>query len=197
MRTASIARKTKETEIEVTVDLDGSGKAAISTGIGFFDHMLEQLAKHSLVDITIKAKGDLHIDQHHTVEDTGIALGQAVRTALGDMAGITRFADALLPMDETLTRVAVDVSGRPFLVFKTKFERAKIGDFDTELVREFFQAFTTHAGMNIHVETLYGENSHHIAESSFKGLARALKTALQLDPRQKGAIPSTKGTLGG
>lgn len=197
MRTATIARKTKETEIEVFVDLDGSGAASISTGIGFFDHMLEQLAKHSLIDITIEAKGDLHIDQHHTVEDTGIALGQAVRRALGDMAGITRFADALLPMDETLTRVAVDVSGRPFLVFRTEFERAKIGDFDTELVREFFQAFTMHAGMNIHVETLYGENSHHIAESSFKGLARALKIALQLDPRQKGVIPSTKGSLGG
>jgi imidazoleglycerol-phosphate dehydratase len=197
MRTASIARKTKETEIEVTVNLDGSGKADIATGIGFYDHMLEQLAKHSLIDITIKAKGDLHIDQHHTVEDTGIALGQAVRQALGDMAGITRFADALLPMDETLTRVAVDVSGRPFLVFRTKFERDKIGTFDTELVREFFQAFTMHAGMNIHVETLYGENSHHIAESSFKGLARALKVALQLDPRQKGVVPSTKGSLGG
>lgn len=197
MRTAAISRKTKETEIEVTVNLDGGGKADIATGIGFFDHMLEQLAKHSLIDITIKAKGDLHIDQHHTVEDTGIALGQAVRQALSDMAGITRFADALLPMDETLTRVAVDVSGRPFLVFRTKFERDKIGTFDTELVREFFQAFTMHAGMNIHVETLYGENSHHIAESSFKGLARALKVALQLDPRQKGVVPSTKGSLGG
>jgi imidazoleglycerol-phosphate dehydratase len=197
MRSAAISRKTKETEIEVAVDLDGSGKALISTGIGFFDHMLEQLSKHSLIDMTITAKGDLHIDQHHTVEDTGIALGQAVRQALGDMAGITRFADTLLPMDETLTRVAVDVSGRPFLVFKTRFERAKIGNFDTELVREFFQAFTMHAGMNIHVETLYGENSHHIAESSFKGLARALRVALQVDPRQKGAIPSTKGSLGG
>jgi imidazoleglycerol-phosphate dehydratase len=197
MRTAAISRKTKETEIEVTVNLDGGGKADIATGIGFFDHMLEQLAKHSLIDIMIKAKGDLHIDQHHTVEDTGIALGQAVRQALSDMAGITRFADALLPMDETLTRVAVDVSGRPFLVFRTKFERDKIGTFDTELVREFFQAFTMHAGMNIHVETLYGENSHHIAESSFKGLARALKIALQLDPRQKGVVPSTKGSLGG
>jgi imidazoleglycerol-phosphate dehydratase len=197
MRTAAISRKTKETEIEVTVNLDGGGKADIATGIGFFDHMLEQLAKHSLIDIMIKAKGDLHIDQHHTVEDTGIALGQAVRQALSDMAGITRFADALLPMDETLTRVAVDVSGRPFLVFRTKFERDKIGTFDTELVREFFQAFTMHAGMNIHIETLYGENSHHIAESSFKGLARALKIALQLDPRQKGVVPSTKGSLGG
>lgn len=157
--------------------------------------MLEQLARHSLIDIEIHAAGDLHIDQHHTVEDTGIALGQAVRQALGDMAGITRFADVLLPMDETLTRVAVDISGRPFLVFRTKIVQAKIGNFDTELVREFFQAFTTHAAMNIHVETLYGENAHHIAESSFKGLARALRAAVALDPRQKGAIPSTKGQL--
>jgi imidazoleglycerol-phosphate dehydratase len=197
MRSAAVSRKTKETEIEVGVCLDGTGKANISTGIGFFDHMLEQLAKHSLIDMTITAEGDLHIDQHHTVEDTGIALGQAVRRALGDMAGITRFADVSLPMDETLTRVAVDVSGRPFLVFRTKFERAKIGNFDTELVREFFQAFTMHAGMNIHVETLYGENSHHIAESSFKGLARCLKAAVALDERQQGVIPSTKGALGG
>jgi|SRR5579875_169472 len=197
MRKGAINRKTKETDIAVGVDLDGTGIAKISTGIGFFDHMLEQLARHSLIDMEIRAAGDLHIDQHHTVEDTGIALGQAIRQALGGMAGITRFADALLPMDETLTRVAVDVSGRPFLVFKTKFARAKIGDFDTDLVREFFQAFATHAAMNIHVETLYGENAHHIAESSFKGLARALRAALALDPRQKGAIPSTKGSLSG
>lgn len=197
MRKGAISRKTKETEIEVNVDLDGSGLAKISTGIGFFDHMLEQLARHSLIDVEIRAKGDLHIDQHHTVEDTGIALGQAIRRALGDMAGITRFADVLLPMDETLTRVAIDISGRPFLVFRTQFARAKIGDFDTELVREFFQAFTLHAGMNVHVETLYGENSHHISESSFKGLARALRVAIQLDPRQNGAIPSTKGSLAG
>jgi imidazoleglycerol-phosphate dehydratase len=196
MRRAAIIRKTKETAIEIEICLDGTGKADIATGIGFFDHMLDQLAKHSLVDMTIKADGDLHIDQHHTVEDTGIALGQALRRALGDMAGICRFADVLVPMDETLTRVAVDVSGRPFLVFRTKFERAKIGNFDTELVREFFQAFTMHAGMNIHVETLYGENSHHIAESSFKGLARCLKVALALDERQKGVVPSTKGALG-
>ncbi len=179
----------------VDVALDGTGLANIATGIGFFDHMLEQLARHSLIDIEIHAAGDLHIDQHHTVEDTGIALGQTVRQALGDMAGITRFADVLLPMDETLTRVAVDISGRPFLVFRTKFAQPKIGNFDTELVREFFQAFTTHAAMNIHVETLYGENAHHIAESSFKGLARALRAAVALDPRQKGAIPSTKGLL--
>jgi imidazoleglycerol-phosphate dehydratase len=195
MRTGAVSRKTKETDIEVSVALDGTGLANIATGIGFFDHMLEQLARHSLIDIDIRASGDLHIDQHHTVEDTGIALGQAVRRALGDLAGITRFADVLLPMDETLTRVAVDVSGRPFLVFRTKFAQAKIGNFDAELVREFFQAFTTHAAMNIHVETLYGENAHHIAESSFKGLARALRAAIALDPRQKGAIPSTKGML--
>ncbi len=195
MRKGAISRKTKETDISVNVALDGTGAAKIATGIGFFDHMLEQLARHSLIDIEIRAEGDLHIDQHHTVEDTGIALGQAVRQALGDMAGITRFADVLLPMDETLTRVAVDISGRPFLVFRTKFAQPKIGNFDTELVREFFQAFTTHAAMNIHVETLYGENAHHIAESSFKGLARALRAAIALDPRQKGAIPSTKGML--
>jgi len=195
MRTGAVTRKTKETDIAVSVALDGTGVAKIATGIGFFDHMLEQLARHSLIDIDISAAGDLHIDQHHTVEDTGIALGQAVRQALGDMAGITRFADVLLPMDETLTRVAVDISGRPFLVFRTKIVQAKIGNFDTELVREFFQAFTTHAAMNIHVETLYGENAHHIAESSFKGLARALRAAVALDPRQKGAIPSTKGLL--
>ncbi len=195
MRTGAVTRKTKETDIVAGVTLDGTGLANIATGIGFFDHMLEQLARHSLIDIEIHAAGDLHIDQHHTVEDTGIALGQAVRHALGDMAGITRFADVLLPMDETLTRVAVDISGRPFLVFRTKFAQAKIGNFDTELVREFFQAFTTHAAMNIHVETLYGENAHHIAESSFKGLARALRAAVALDPRQKGAIPSTKGLL--
>ncbi len=195
MRKAEISRKTKETEIDIKVDLDGSGAAKIATGIGFFDHMLEQLAKHSLIDMDILAKGDLHIDYHHTVEDTGIALGQAVKKALGDMRGITRFADVLLPMDETLTRVAVDVSGRPYLVFRTTFDRPKIGEFDTDLVREFFQAFSTHVGMNLHVETLYGVNAHHISESSFKGLARALRVALQVDERQKGEIPSTKGTL--
>ncbi|MFZ0496572.1 MAG: imidazoleglycerol-phosphate dehydratase HisB [Methylocella sp.] len=197
MRNGAVTRKTKETGIEVSVDLDGTGVAKIATGIGFFDHMLEQLARHSLIDIEIRATGDLHIDQHHTVEDTGMVLGQAVRQALGDMAGIARFADVLLPMDETLTRVAVDISGRPFLVFRTKFARAKIGAFDTELVREFFQAFATHAAMTIHVENLYGENAHHIVESSFKGLARALRAAVALDPRQKGAIPSTKGSLSG
>jgi imidazoleglycerol-phosphate dehydratase len=195
MRNGAVTRKTGETDIAVSVELDGVGQAKIATGIGFFDHMLEQLARHSLIDIDIRATGDLHIDQHHTVEDTGIALGQAVRQALGDMAGITRFADVLLPMDETLTRVAVDISGRPFLVFRTRFPRAKIGAFDSELVREFFQAFAAHALMTVHVETLYGENAHHIAESSFKGLARALRAAVALDPRQRGAIPSTKGLL--
>jgi imidazoleglycerol-phosphate dehydratase len=195
MRTGAVSRKTKETDIAVSVALDGTGIAKIVTGIGFFDHMLEQFARHSLIDIEIRATGDLHIDQHHTIEDTGIALGQAVRLALGDLAGISRFADVLLPMDETLTRVAVDISGRPFLVFRTKFAQAKIGNFDTELVREFFQAFATHAAINIHVETLYGENAHHIAESSFKGLARALRSAIALDPRQRDTIPSTKGML--
>jgi imidazoleglycerol-phosphate dehydratase len=195
MRKGAVSRKTKETGIEVSVDLDGTGVARIATGIGFFDHMLEQLARHSLIDIEIRAAGDLQIDQHHTVEDTGIALGQAVRQALGDMADIARFGSVLLPMDESLTRVAVDISGRPFLVFRTKFPQAKIGAFDSELVREFFQAFATHATMNIHVETLYGENAHHIAESSFKGLARALRAAVELDRRQMGAIPSTKGSL--
>ena len=195
MRKGAVSRKTKETNIEVKVDLDGTGLANIATGIGFFDHMLEQLARHSLIDIEIHAEGDLHIDQHHTVEDTGIALGQALRQALGNMAGIARFSDVHLPMDETLTRVAVDICGRPFLVFKTKFAQPKIGSFDSELVREFFQAFATHATMNIHVETLYGENVHHIAESAFKGLARALRAAIAIDERQKGAIPSTKGLL--
>jgi imidazoleglycerol-phosphate dehydratase len=195
MRKAHISRTTKETAIEVRVDLDGRGSAQIATGVGFFDHMLEQLARHSLIDMEISTKGDLHIDFHHTVEDTGIAIGQALRQALGDMRGIVRFADVTLPMDETLTRVAVDLSGRPFLVFKTQFPRAKIGDFDTELVREFFQALATHLGANLHVETFYGENSHHIAESSFKALARALRNAIQIDPRQAGEIPSTKGSL--
>ena len=197
MRAAFVARKTKETEIEASVELDGAGLAMISTGIGFFDHMLEQLARHSLIDIGISAKGDLHIDQHHTVEDVGITLGQAIRQALGERAGITRYADALLPMDETLTRVAIDVSGRPFLVFRTEFPRPTIGEFDVELVREFFQAFAMNAGVTLHVETLYGANAHHISESCFKGLARALRLAIALDPRQNGAIPSTKGSLGG
>jgi imidazoleglycerol-phosphate dehydratase len=195
MRKGAVSRKTNETAIDIEVDLDGSGVAKIATGVGFFDHMLDQLARHSLVDIAISAKGDLHIDDHHTVEDVGIALGQALRQALGDKRGLTRYADSLLPMDETLTRVAVDVSGRPFLVFRTTFPTAKIGTFDTELVREFFQAFAMNAGLTLHIETLYGLNSHHIAESCFKGVARALGAALAIDPRQAARIPSTKGAL--
>jgi len=195
MRSATLSRQTRETEIKVTVKLDGTGKAAIKTGIGFFDHMLDQIARHSLIDIEIEAKGDLHIDQHHTVEDTGIVLGQAIRQALGDLRGVTRYADCLLPMDETLTRVALDVSGRPFLVFRTTFHHSKIGEFDTDLVREFFQAFAMNAGITLHVETLYGINDHHISESCFKGLARALGAAIAIDPRQKDRVPSTKGSL--
>lgn len=197
MRTATIKRKTKETEIEVSVNLDGTGVANIATGIGFFDHMLDLLARHSRIDLTVKAVGDLHIDYHHTTEDTGIALGQAVKQALGNMAGITRYAGVHMPMDETLSRVVIDISGRPFLVFKAEFPRDKIGEFDTELVREWFQAFAINAGVTLHVETLYGDNSHHIAESCFKGLARALRTAVAIDPKAVGEIPSTKGSLGG
>ncbi|MGJ4890250.1 imidazoleglycerol-phosphate dehydratase HisB [Bradyrhizobium sp. HKCCYLRH3099] len=197
MRSATIKRKTKETDIEVSVNLDGTGVVEIATGIGFFDHMLDLLARHSRIDMTVKAVGDLHIDFHHTTEDVGIALGQAVRQALGDMAGITRYASIHMPMDETLTRVVIDVSGRPMLVFRTNFARDKIGEFDTELVREWFNAFAMNAGITLHVETLYGENAHHIAESCFKGLARALRTALAIDPRNKGEVPSTKGQLGG
>ena len=195
MRNASISRKTRETDIQVEVRLDGTGASSISTGIGFFDHMLDQIVRHSLIDLTIKAVGDLHIDHHHTVEDTGIALGQAIRQALGDLRGITRYADVHLPMDETLTRVAVDISGRAFLVFRTEFHTDKIGAFDVQLVREFFQAFAMNAGMTLHIETLYGDNDHHIAESCFKGLARALRAAVAIDPRQSDRVPSTKGTL--
>lgn len=197
MRTATIKRKTKETDIEVTVNLDGSGVSNIATGIGFFDHMLDLLARHSRIDLTVKAVGDLHIDYHHTTEDTGIALGQAVKQALGTMAGITRYAGVHMPMDETLSRVVIDISGRPVLVFRVDFPRHKIGEFDTELVREWFQAFAMNAGVTLHVETLYGDNSHHIAESCFKGLARALRTAVAIDPKAAGEIPSTKGSLGG
>jgi imidazoleglycerol-phosphate dehydratase len=197
MRNASLSRKTRETDINVEVTLDGSGKSEISTGVGFFDHMLDQIARHSLIDLKIQAKGDLHIDFHHTVEDVGIALGQAIRQALGDMKGITRYADVHLPMDETLTRVAMDISGRAFLVFRTEFHTPKIGEFDTQLVREFFQAFAMNAGLTLHVETLYGINDHHISESCFKGLARALRIAVSIDERQSGRVPSTKGTLTG
>src|SRR5689334_6200236 len=195
-RTASVKRTTKETDIAVAVDLDGKGASNISTGIGFLDHMLDLLARHSRIDITVKAKGDLHIDHHHTTEDVGIARGQAVKQALGDMKGITRYADVHVPMDEALTRVAIDVSGRPFLVFKAKFGRDKVGTFDTELVQEWFQAFAMNAGITLHVEVLAGTNDHHIAEACFKGLARALRAAFALDPRAAGEVPSTKGTLG-
>jgi len=197
MRKASVKRTTKETGVEVAVDLDGEGCASITTGIGFLDHMLELLARHSRIDIEVKAKGDLHIDHHHTTEDVGIALGQAVKQALGDMRGITRYADVHVPMDEALTRVAIDISGRPFLVFKVEFVRDKVGPFDTELVQEWFQAFAVNAAVTLHVATLYGTNDHHIAESCFKGLARALRAAVAIDPRAAHEVPSTKGTLGG
>jgi imidazoleglycerol-phosphate dehydratase len=195
MRKGEIKRRTKETDVVVKLVLDGTGAANISTGVGFFDHMLDLLARHALIDLSVKVKGDLHIDDHHTVEDTGIALGEALKAALGDKQGISRYADIHLPMDETLTRVCVDVSGRPFLVFRTAFAAQKIGTFDTELVREFFQAFAMNAGITLHVETLYGDNAHHIAESCFKGLARALRVALAVDPREGGRVPSTKGAL--
>ena len=195
MRKASIERKTTETSVSCTVDLDGTGSFDIKTGVGFFDHMMEQLSRHSLIDITLKANGDLHIDDHHTVEDCGIALGQAVSKALGDRTGIRRYASCDLPMDECLTRCAIDVSGRPFLVFKCAYPRDKIGTFDTELVREWFQAFAMNSGITLHLENVCGENAHHIAESSFKALARALRQALEIDPRQKDRIPSTKGSL--
>jgi imidazoleglycerol-phosphate dehydratase len=197
MRKGAVKRKTKETDIEVSVDLDGTGAAAIDTGIGFLDHMLDLLARHARIDLTVKAKGDLHIDHHHTTEDVGIALGQAVKQALGDMKGITRYADVHLPMDEALTRVALDISGRPFLVFKVEFGRAKVGTFDTELVQEWFQAFAVNAAVTLHVATLYGSNDHHIAESCFKGLARALRAAVAVDARAANEVPSTKGSLGG
>lgn len=195
MRSAKIERKTRETEILAEVSIDGTGSSEISTGIGFFDHMLDQLARHSLIDMKIIAKGDLHIDFHHTVEDTGIALGQALKKALGDLKGIVRYADIHLPMDETLTRACLDISGRPFLVFNTQFGRAKIGEFDTQLVREFFQAFAMNSGITLHIETLYGVNDHHIAETCFKAVARALRQAASIDARQKDQIPSTKGVL--
>jgi len=197
MRTAKVTRTTKETDVAVAVDLDGTGLSAIETGIGFFDHMLDLLARHSRIDISVKARGDLHIDHHHTTEDVGIALGQAVKQALGDMKGITRYADVHVPMDEALTRVALDISGRPFLVFKAEFGRDKVGTFDTELVHEWFQAFAINAGITLHVETLYGANDHHIAESCFKGLARALRAAVAIDARAANEVPSTKGRLGG
>lgn len=194
-RIAGISRKTKETEIKVEVNLDGTGKYDVQTGIGFFDHMLEQLAKHSLIDMKIRAKGDLHIDAHHTCEDVGIAIGQALSKALGNRAGITRYASLDLAMDDTLTRAAIDVSGRPYLVWSAEFSRPKVGDFDTELFREFFQALAQNAGITLHVTNIYGENNHHIAETCFKAVARVLRSAIEIDPRQKGIIPSTKGSL--
>ena len=195
MRTASLSRSTRETEISVRLDLDGRGEADISTGIGFFDHMLTQIARHGLIDLDIKARGDLHIDDHHTVEDTGIAIGQAISKALGDRRGITRYASLDLAMDETMTRAAVDVSGRPFLVWNVAFSAPKIGTFDTELVREFFQALAQHAGITLHIQNIYGANNHHISETCFKAVARVLRTATEIDPRQAGRVPSTKGSL--
>src|SRR5580700_9176203 len=197
MRKGLVKRATKETEVEVEVDLDGCGSSTIATGIGFLDHMLELLARHSRMDLAVRAKGDLHVDHHHTTEDVGIAFGQAVKQALGDMKGITRYADVHVPMDEALTRVAIDISGRPFLVFKAEFVRDKVGPFDTELVQEWFQAFAINAAVTLHIATLYGTNDHHIAESCFKGLARALRAAVAIDPRAAHEVPSTKGTLSG
>ena len=195
MRQASVARSTNETRISASVDLDGTGAYDIATGIGFLDHMLEQLSRHSLIDITLKAEGDLHIDFHHTTEDSGIALGQAVAQALGERKGIRRFGSALSPMDETLTRVSLDASNRPYLVWKVNLTRDKLGEMDIELFKEWFQAFAQHAGLTLHIENLYGENTHHIVESCYKGLARALRQAIEIDPRKSGAVPSTKGSL--
>ena len=195
MRKATVTRQTKETQITAAVNLDGTGKYDISTGIGFLDHMLEQLAKHSLMDIELKAKGDLHIDFHHTTEDSGITIGQAITEALGDRKGITRYANAYIPMDETLSRVSLDISGRPYLIWKVDFTRDKLGEMDTELFKEWFGGFAQAAGITLHVENLYGTNSHHIVESCYKGLARALKTALAIDPRAADVVPSTKGSL--
>lgn len=196
-RAAKVSRKTAETEVTVAVAVDGEGRADIATGIGFLDHMLELLARHSLIDIEVKAKGDLHVDMHHTTEDVGIVLGQALTQALGERRGIVRYGSAWLPMDETLSRVAIDVSGRPFLVWRAAFPTQKVGDIDTELFREWFQAFAQNAGITLHAECMYGDNSHHIAESLFKGLARALRQAVAVDPREGGRVPSTKGSLKG
>ncbi len=197
MRSATVSRKTKETEISVTVTLDGSGVSDVSTGIGFLDHMLEQLSKHSLIDLSVKAKGDLHIDFHHTTEDTGIAIGEAVAQALGARIGIRRFGAAEIPMDETCSRVALDLSNRPYLVWKVEFSKPKLGEMDTELFKEWFQAFAQAAGATLHVQNLYGVNNHHIVESCYKALARALRVAVEIDPRSAASVPSTKGTLSG
>lgn len=195
-RVATIERKTKETEISVSLNLDGTGEYDVSTGIGFLDHMLEQLSRHSLIDLKLRAKGDLHIDFHHTTEDSAIVIGEALRRALGDFKGIRRYASAIIPMDETCTRVSIDVSQRPYLIWRVNFTKPKLGDMDTELFKEWFQAFALNAGITLHVENMYGENNHHIVESCFKALARALRDAIELDPRQAGRIPSTKGKLG-
>ena len=197
MRSATVERNTSETQIRVTLGLDGSGRSKVSTGIGFLDHMLEQLSRHSLMDLELEARGDLHIDYHHTTEDTGIAIGQALSRALGERRGIVRYGEATIPMDETLTRVALDASNRPYLIWKVAFTRPKLGEMDTELFKEWFQAFAQSAGVTLHVENLYGENNHHIVESCYKALARALRTAIEIDPRKADAVPSTKGVLGG
>ena len=196
-RVAEVVRATNETEISVSVNLDGEGIYDVDTGIGFLDHMLEQLSRHSLIDLTVRAKGDLHIDFHHTTEDSGYAVGEAISNALGDRQGIRRYGDALIPMDETLTRVALDASNRPYLVWKVPFTRDKLGEMDTELFLEWYRAFAQSAGLTLHVETIFGENNHHMIESCFKGLARALRTAVEIDPRRAGEVPSTKGVLGG
>jgi len=195
-RTAIVERKTKETEVFVSLDLDGTGEYDVDTGIGFLDHMLEQLSRHSLIDLKVRAEGDLHIDFHHTTEDSGIVIGEAVLQALGDLKGITRYGNAIIPMDETCTRVTLDVSQRPYLIWKVNFTKPKLGDMDTELFKEWFQAFAQAAGITLHIENMYGENNHHIVESCFKGLARALRQAIEIDPRKADAIPSTKGVLG-
>lgn len=195
MRSHTLTRSTAETEITVTLDLDGTGSYDNQTGVGFFDHMLDQLARHSLIDMTVRAQGDLHIDDHHTVEDTGIAIGQALAAALGDKRGIRRYGSCLLPMDDALVRSALDLSARPFLIWNVDLPTGKIGTFDTELVREFFQALSTHGGITLHVDMLHGLNSHHIAEAAFKSVARALRDAVEVDPRKADAIPSTKGAL--
>jgi imidazoleglycerol-phosphate dehydratase len=197
MRTAQIERNTKETEIFVEVNLDGTGQYAISTGIGFLDHMIEQFSRHSLIDLTLRIKGDLHVDQHHTAEDSAIAIGQAIGKALGDKAGIVRYGSAYSPMDETLSRVALDISGRPYLVWKAGFTQERLGEMDTELFKHWFHSIADAAELTLHIELLYGENNHHIAESIFKGFARAMRSAVEIDSRKQGAIPSTKGQLGG
>ena len=196
-RRARVERNTKETRIKVALDLDGAGRSTIATGIGFLDHMLEQLSRHSLIDLEVAAKGDLHIDFHHTTEDTGIAIGEAVSQALGERRGIVRYGEATIPMDETLTRVTLDASNRPYLIWRVDFTKPKLGEMDTELFKEWFQAFAQNAGLTLHVENLYGENNHHIAETCFKGLARALRQAIAIDPRKADEVPSTKGVLGG